>query len=81
MEKILTRIENGMGTLEDLDVILQIADQACGHTICVFSEAFSWPAQSYIAKFKDEFVAHIKQSKCPHGGRVCAPWDASEASA
>ncbi|MBX3468242.1 MAG: NADH-quinone oxidoreductase subunit NuoF [Planctomycetes bacterium] len=73
MERIVARIEQGMGTMEDLATIDAIADQACGKTICVFAEAFSWPAQSYIKQFKDEFVAHIKQRRCPQGGRLCAP--------
>ena len=73
MEKLLHRIEHGLGTMADLEMIDQIAEQACGRTICVFAEAFSWPAQSYIRKFKDEFVAHIKQGRCPMGGRLCAP--------
>jgi NADH-quinone oxidoreductase subunit F len=73
MEQIVGRIERGMGTMEDLETIDAIADQSCGKTICVFAEAFSWPAQSYIKQFKDEFVAHIKQGRCPQGGRLCAP--------
>ena len=28
-----------------------------GRTICAFGEACSWPVQSFVAKFKDEFVA------------------------
>ena len=73
MERIMWRLEHGLGTLQDLDMIDQIAEQACGRTICVFAEAFSWPAQSYLKKFKDEFVAHVKQGRCPQGGRLCAP--------
>ena len=73
MERILWRLEHGLGTMQDLEMIDVIAEQACGRTICVFAEAFSWPAQSYVKKFKDEFVAHVKQGKCPMGGRLCAP--------
>jgi NADH-quinone oxidoreductase subunit F len=78
MMKVVDRIERGQGTMEDLATIDAIADQACGKTICVFAEAFSWPAQSYIAKFKDEFVAHIKQGRCPSGGRLSAPMSAAK---
>ena len=73
MLKIVERIAAGAGTLEDLDTIDAIANQACGKTICVLAEAFSWPAQSYIAKFRDEFVEHIKQGRNLTGGRLCAP--------
>jgi NADH-quinone oxidoreductase subunit F len=77
MMKIVDRILHGQGTLEDLDTIESIADQACGRTICVLAEAFSWPAQSYIAKFKKEFVDCIKMQRDPAGGRLCAPMPAS----
>ena len=38
-----------------------IADQIEGRTICAFGEAASWPVQSFIAKFKDEFEAKVKE--------------------
>ena len=68
MQKLVWRIEHGFGTDEDLDMIDNIATQACGQTICVMAEAFSWPAQSYLAKFHDDFKRHIKQAACPYGG-------------
>ncbi len=73
MRKILSRMEKGLGTMEDFDTIARLTDEACGKTICVFAEAWSWPAQSYIAKFKDEFVAHIKEGRCPKGGKLYEP--------
>lgn len=69
--KIVRRIEKGLGTMEDLDTIESITKQACGKTICVMAEAFSWPAESYIAKFRDEFVEHIEKGACPFGGKLC----------
>lgn len=71
MKKLVWRIEHGMGNADDLDMINSIADQACGKTICVMAEAFSWPAQSYIAKFREEFEKHIRLGECPHGGKLC----------
>ncbi|MCA8922718.1 MAG: NADH-quinone oxidoreductase subunit NuoF [Planctomycetes bacterium] len=71
MTRIVWRIAHGLGTMEDLDTIDQIANQACGRTICVLAEAFSWPAQSYIKKFRHEFEALIKESRPSPG--VCAP--------
>jgi NADH-quinone oxidoreductase subunit F len=64
-EKILHRLEHGQGRPEDLKTLLAIPDMAIGKTICVFAEAFGWPIQSYMAKFKDEFEEHVKQRKCP----------------
>ncbi len=71
MEKVFWRIEKGMGRMEDLETIEAIAKNASGRTICVLSEAFSWPAESYLAKFRDEFKAHIEKQACPFGGKLC----------
>ncbi len=64
-ERILWRIEKGTGRPEDVDTLLGICDQAIGKTICVFAEAFGWPIQSYIAKFRSEFDRHVAERRCP----------------
>jgi NADH-quinone oxidoreductase subunit F len=71
MTQIVGRIEHGQGTMDDLAAIDRITEEACGKTICVLAEAWSWPATSYIEKFRDEFVAHITQGACPKGGKLC----------
>ena len=71
--KILSRIESGQGTMEDIDKIESIAAKIEGHTICAFGEALAWPARSYLAKFRDEFVAHVEQKRCPFGEMPIAP--------
>jgi NADH-quinone oxidoreductase subunit F len=64
-ERILARLERGHGRQDDVNQLLNIADQAIGKTICVFAEAFGWPIQSYVAKFRDEFERHVTDRKCP----------------
>ncbi len=68
-EKILHRIEHGEGQPGDVDLLLSICDRAIGRTICVFAEAFGWPIQSYVAKFRDEFEQHIRERRCPLTGK------------
>jgi NADH-quinone oxidoreductase subunit F len=46
---------------EDADLLKNIADQIAGRTICAFGEAAAWPVQSFIAKFKDEFIEKAQQ--------------------
>lgn len=56
MSKALTRLNSGGGRKEDADYLLKIADNIPGgRTICAFGEACSWPVQSFVRKFKDEF--------------------------
>jgi len=58
MGKTLHRLSHGQGRKGDADYLLKIADNIPGgRTICAFGEACSWPVQSFVAKFKDEFVA------------------------
>jgi NADH-quinone oxidoreductase subunit F len=54
--KILRRIENGRGTPEDLDTLLQISDNMSGKTICVLSDAAAAPIVSSIQKFRGDYV-------------------------
>jgi NADH-quinone oxidoreductase subunit F len=58
MSKALHRLTHGEGRASDADYLVKIADNIPGgRTICAFGEACSWPVQSFVAKFKDEFVA------------------------
>jgi NADH-quinone oxidoreductase subunit F len=58
MSKALNRLAHGEGRKTDADYLLHIADNIPGgRTICAFGEACSWPVQSFVAKFKDEFIA------------------------
>jgi NADH-quinone oxidoreductase subunit F len=58
MSKALHRLTHGEGRAGDADYLVKIADNIPGgRTICAFGEACSWPVQSFVAKFKDEFIA------------------------
>jgi len=58
LNKALHRLTHGEGRAQDADYLVKIADNIPGgRTICAFGEACSWPVQSFVAKFKDEFIA------------------------
>src|SRR5207249_3091175 len=58
MSQALHRLTHGQGRKTDADYLVKIADNIPGgRTICAFGEACSWPVQSFVAKFKEEFVA------------------------
>ena len=58
MSKALHRLAHGEGRKGDADYLIRIADNIPGgRTVCAFGEACAWPVQSFVSKFKDEFVA------------------------
>jgi NADH-quinone oxidoreductase subunit F len=58
MAKALHRLTHGEGRKSDADYLVKIADNIPGgRTICAFGEACAWPVQSFVGKFKNEFVA------------------------
>jgi NADH-quinone oxidoreductase subunit F len=73
--KILTRMLAGKGTPDDLQEILDIADNMENKTICALAAAATMPTRSYIKKFKDEFVACFQKGGVPvdNRGRYLQP--------
>src|SRR3989442_537206 len=58
MAKALHRLSHRQGRKQDADYLVKIADNIPGgRTICAFGEACAWPVQSFVGKFKDEFIA------------------------
>jgi NADH-quinone oxidoreductase subunit F len=75
--KILARLESGTGTLKDIDTMLSASKYMMGMTICVLADALAMPVQSYLAKFKDEFVAHVEKGGCPFPHAEVSPGGAT----
>jgi NADH-quinone oxidoreductase subunit F len=65
MEKILHRIENGQGSMGDIDLLADISKHIEGNTICPLGDAAAWPVASTIRHFRSEFEDHIKLQRCP----------------
>jgi NADH-quinone oxidoreductase subunit F len=63
MTKVLRRIEDGRGTEDDLDTLLDMSRQMTGTTICVLSDSAAAPVVSSIQKFKDEYLALIRRGE------------------
>ena len=63
--RILERILAGKGAMEDLDLLLELADQMTGKTICVLADSCAAPVISGIKKFRDEFEAYIVGTREP----------------
>ena len=59
MEKILYRMEHGAGKLSDIDLLVRIAKNIEGNTICPLGDAAAWPVASAIRHFRQEFEYHV----------------------
>jgi len=65
--RVLCRIENGQGRQEDLDMLVDVANNIEGRTICALGDAAAWPVQSFLKQFRDEFQYHIDHAAFPPG--------------
>ncbi len=63
--KILERILAGQGREGDLQLLLDLAENMTGKTICVLSDSCAAPVVSGIRKFRHEFEAYISRSRAP----------------
>jgi len=63
--KILERILSGQGKSGDLDLLLDLAENMTGKTICVLSDSCAAPVVSGIKKFKREFEDYIAGRRKP----------------
>jgi NADH-quinone oxidoreductase subunit F len=62
--RVVHRIENGQGRMEDLALLDDVSDNIAGRTICALGDAAALPVKSFIKHFRDEFVHHIEHRRC-----------------
>jgi len=65
--RVLCKIERGEGEPEWLDMLVELANNIEGRTICALGDAAAWPVQSFIRHFRDEFQYHIDHGTYPPG--------------
>ncbi len=62
--RLVHRIENGQGRMEDIDLLNSVADNIQGRTICALGEASAMPVRAMIKHFRQEFVHHVEHKTC-----------------
>ena len=77
--RVVNRIENGEGRMEDLALLDNVADNIAGRTICALGDAAALPVKSFIKHFRDEFVHHIEHKRCLVQGEIEPKWGRSGA--
>jgi NADH-quinone oxidoreductase subunit F len=63
LKKILTRFHEGGGVASDIDLIGELAANMLGRTFCPLGDAAAMPIGAFVAKFRDEFEAKLKQTR------------------
>ena len=66
---LLTKITEGKGTLEDLTTIEELCNHIKASALCGLGQTAPNPVLSTLRYFRDEYVAHIVEKRCPSG--VC----------
>ena len=61
--RMLTRIVNGEGTLQDIDILDDVAGRIQGRTICALGDAAAMPVQSFIKHYREEFVHYVEHGR------------------
>ena len=70
MLAILQKIVDGKGEMEDLDTLEELAKNVKEGSLCGLGKTAPNPVLSTLKYFRDEYIAHIKDKKCPAG--VCS---------
>jgi NADH-quinone oxidoreductase subunit F len=65
--RVIHRIEQGEGRVEDLDLLDQVASKIEGHTICALGDAAAMPVRSFLKQFREEFEYHVAHKHCMVG--------------
>ena len=69
MLEILKKITDGEGTLEDVDELEALAKSIKDSSLCGLGQSAPNPVLSTLANFREEYIAHVVDHKCPAG--VC----------
>ncbi|MBQ4155384.1 MAG: 4Fe-4S binding protein, partial [Clostridia bacterium] len=67
--EILDKITSGKGTMADLDKLEELSYYIKANSLCGLGQTAPNPVLSTLRYFKDEYIAHVKDKKCPAG--VC----------
>ena len=65
---MLLRIEQGQGQQNDLDMLMDVANNIEGRTICALGDAAAMPVRAFLKHYRAEFEHHIEHKTClvPH---------------
>jgi NADH-quinone oxidoreductase subunit F len=59
MWRVLKRMAEGRASKREIGLLLEVAGQVEGHTICALGDAAAWPIQGLIRHFREEIERRI----------------------
>ena len=76
IQSILERITHGEGKLEDIEMLQELSSVVKTCSLCGLGKTATNPVLSTLKYFKDEYIAHIVDKKCPAGAcrSLCTMW-------
>lgn len=69
MLELLNDIVEGNGTLEHIDMLEELSETISDTALCGLGKSAAFPVMSTLKYFRDEYIAHVVDKKCPGG--VC----------
>jgi NADH-quinone oxidoreductase subunit F len=65
LHRVLTHLEEGNANPRDVDLLLNIAGNMMGNTICALADAAAMPVRAFVTKYRAEFEQHAALGRCP----------------
>jgi NADH-quinone oxidoreductase subunit F len=73
LENVLHDLEEGRASQSDVDLLLAIAGNMMGNTICALADAAAMPVRAFVTKYRAEFEEHVRLGHCPYRTPVPEP--------
>jgi len=67
--RVVKRIVDGQGRMEDLDLLTDVSSNISGRTICALGDAAATPVLSFVKHFRPEFEYYIQHGKSMLDGK------------
>jgi NADH-quinone oxidoreductase subunit F len=67
LSQVYERLETGAGRMEDLELLEDLCDNIFGRAFCALADGMTSPITSSLKHFRDDYVEHIRQGRCPLG--------------
>jgi NADH-quinone oxidoreductase subunit F len=65
LHRVLVGLEEGTAAAHDVDLLLNVAGNMMGNTICALADAAAMPTRAFVTKYRAEFEAHLARGGCP----------------